>query len=67
MEETALGSLTVHFGDLDDPRQASGRRHKLLDIIAIAICATICGADNWVAMAAFGRANNCPGQPLAGA
>ena len=56
MEETALGSLTVHFGDLDDPRQASGRRHRLLDIIAIAICATICGADNWVAIAAFGRA-----------
>jgi len=38
------------------PRQASGRRHKLIDIIAIAICVTICGADNWVAITAFGRA-----------
>lgn len=56
MEETAIGSIATHFADLDDPRQASGRRHQLLDIIAIAICATICGADNWVAIAAFGRA-----------
>ena len=24
--------------------------HKLIDIIAIAICGMLCGADNWVAM-----------------
>lgn len=50
MEETPVASLAIHFADLDDPREASGRRHQLLDIIAIAICATICGADNWVAI-----------------
>ena len=31
------------------------RRHKLVDIIAIAICATICGADSWVHVDLFGR------------
>lgn len=49
-------SIMVHFSELDDPRRAAGRRHQLMDIIAIAICATICGADNWFAIAEFGQA-----------
>jgi len=44
------------FEELEDPRQASGRRHLLGDILAIAICAVICGAEEWSAMAEFGRA-----------
>ena len=39
-------SILDHFDDLDDPRVERTRRHKLVDIIAIAICATICGADS---------------------
>ena len=31
------------------------RHHKLVDIIAIAICATICGADSWVHVELFGK------------
>ena len=31
------------------------QRHKLVDIIAIAICASICGADSWVHVALFGK------------
>ena len=31
------------------------RRHQLVDIIAIAICAAICGADSWVHVELFGR------------
>ena len=38
-------TILEHFADLDDPRVERTRRHKLVDIIAIAICATICGAD----------------------
>jgi predicted transposase YbfD/YdcC len=49
-------TISVHFSDLDDPRRAAGKRHILMDIIAIAICATICGADNWIAIAGFGQA-----------
>ena len=42
------------FASLEDPRIERSKRHKLLDIIAIAICATICGADSWV-FVEFGR------------
>ncbi len=44
-----------HFGSLPDPREASGRRHKLGDILVIAICAVICGADDWSDIALFGE------------
>ena len=38
-------SILDHFADLDDTRLKRTRRHQLMDIIAIAIYATICGAD----------------------
>ena len=31
------------------------KRHELEDVIVIAICAVICGADNWVEIEEFGR------------
>jgi predicted transposase YbfD/YdcC len=49
-------SILAHFHDLDDPRVSPATRHKLLDIVSIALCAVICGADTWVAVEAFGRA-----------
>lgn len=49
------GSLMDHFGALPDPRSDQGKRHKLLDILAIAICGAVCGADNWVEIELFGR------------
>lgn len=48
--------LFDHFADLPDPRIQRTRRHELLDIIAIAVCAVICGADSWVEVEVFGRA-----------
>ena len=44
------------FVDLTDPRMDRTRRHALLDIVTIAVCAVICGADTWVDVAAWGRA-----------
>lgn len=44
-----------HFGDLPDPRVARCRRHRLLDVVTIALCAVICGADTWVDVAEVGR------------
>src|SRR5262249_21747612 len=32
------------------------KRHKLIDILAIAICASICGADGWDQFELFGKA-----------
>jgi predicted transposase YbfD/YdcC len=49
-------SILAHFRDLDDPRVSPATRHKLLDVVAIAVCAVICGADTWVEVEAFGRA-----------
>jgi len=54
--ENLEGSLAGHFSTLEDPRDASKRRHKLIDMVVIAIAAVICGADDWVGVAAFGRA-----------
>ena len=56
-EEPALvASLSEHFGRLDDPREEGLVEHKLLDMIVIAVCAIICGADTWVEVETFGKA-----------
>jgi predicted transposase YbfD/YdcC len=49
-------SVLAHFHHLDDPRVSPATRHQLLDIVAIALCAVICGADTWGEVEAFGRA-----------
>ena len=48
--------IASFFADLPDPRSTRRRQHRLLDIMTIALCASICGADNWVDIALFGRA-----------
>ena len=47
--------IETHFGTLKDPRASHSIEHKLIDIVIITICATICGADNWEAIAEYGR------------
>jgi hypothetical protein len=56
MKPSEPNSLVEHFASLKDPRIVKKNRHKLLDIVVIAICAVICGADEWVSVAGFGRA-----------
>ena len=56
MQETSKASIGEHFATLDDPRIDRTKRHKLLDIVIIAICAVICGADGWVGVEEFGKA-----------
>lgn len=48
--------LSHHFASLKDPRIERTKRHDLLEIIVIAICGIICGADSWVEIAEFGQA-----------
>jgi predicted transposase YbfD/YdcC len=48
-------TLSEIFEDFKDPRMERAQRHSLINIITIAICAVICGADNFVTMAEFGR------------
>jgi len=49
-------SLYDAFASLNDPRVERTKHHSLIDIISIAICAVICGADSWVAIETFGKA-----------
>lgn len=56
MDPMPLGGLRTHFAPLDDPRIERTKLHSLLDIIVIAICAVICGADSWVEIEEFGNA-----------
>lgn len=48
-------SILAHFASLDDPRAGPAIRHELRDIVAIALCAVICGADTWVEVEQFGH------------
>ena len=49
------GAIMEYFEALEDPRIDRCKRHQLLDIITIAICAVICGADSWVYVEMFGK------------
>lgn len=49
-------TITKHFAALPDPRIDHTKLHSLEAILVIAICAIICGADDWVAVAAWGKA-----------
>ena len=55
MAEKPIKSIAENFGELEDPRIQRNKLHKLLDIIVIAICGVICGADNWVDIQMFGN------------
>ena len=56
MTSKLTGTIETHFGEIDDPRYHHSPPHLLLDIITIALCAIISGANDWEAVAAFGRA-----------
>jgi len=53
--EPELGSIVKHFSKVKDPRIDRSKRHQLLDILIIAICGVICGADSWVDIELFGK------------
>jgi predicted transposase YbfD/YdcC len=55
MAEPTVRSIAHYFQDLDDPRLERSKCHRLDDIIVIALCAVICGADTWVAVEKFGH------------
>jgi predicted transposase YbfD/YdcC len=49
-------TIAKHFAKMTDPRKGTLRYHKLIDILVIGICAVTCGADDYEAIADFGRA-----------
>ena len=58
MDNQSPKSLVEHFSSITDPRIDRTKRHKLIDILVIAICATICGADGWEEFELFGQAKH---------
>ena len=55
MPPKPLETIAEHFSKVTDPRKDRTKDHKLIDIITIAICAVICGAEGWVDMELFGK------------
>lgn len=49
-------TIREHFATLTDPRVERTKEHQLLDIITIALCGVICGAETWVDIEEWGRA-----------
>ena len=55
MLKNPLEAIEKHFSKVSDPRKDRTKDHKLIDIIVIAVCAVICGAEGWVDVELFGR------------
>ena len=56
MPTTAGAPIHEYFATVTDPRVERTKLHLLSDILVMAICAVICGADTWVEMEGYGRA-----------
>ncbi len=55
MGQNPRASILEHFSEMEDPRIEYLVHHQLIDIITIALCAIIAGADNWTEVAQFGQ------------
>jgi predicted transposase YbfD/YdcC len=54
MEE--VQGLEAVFAQVEDPRIERSKQHRLRDILIIAVCAMLCGAEGWVGIEEFGKA-----------
>jgi predicted transposase YbfD/YdcC len=50
-----VSSLFEQLSEINDPRIERTKWHKLIDILVIAVCATICGAESFSDMEEFGH------------
>jgi predicted transposase YbfD/YdcC len=49
-------AIFTRFENLTDPRIERTKQHVLLDMVTVALCAAICGANSWVDVEKFGVA-----------
>lgn len=55
--QRVLTSMTKHIGTISDPRRGYGNlRHKMVDILVIALCSMLSGLSTFIDMEEFGRA-----------
>ena len=55
MSDFPVPRIATCFHDLVDPRVDRTKRHHLLDLITIALCAVLAGAENWVEVEEWGQ------------
>ena len=55
-DKASRESLGFHFSFITDPRVKRTQAHSLHDILMIAMCALLCGAENFVEFERFGEA-----------
>ena len=53
--EKPIATIEEYFGRVSDPRVERTKEHKLIDILVIALCGIICGAEGWVDIELFGN------------
>lgn len=55
MSQCPIASIEACFGEMEDPRVTGRSRYPLIEIITIAICAVIAGAETWTDIETFGE------------
>ena len=53
---TGPQSLIEHFSELEDPRVERNKKHELIDVIVLCVCAVVSGAEGWSDIEEFGLA-----------
>jgi DDE_Tnp_1-associated len=56
MSKSVVLSLFDSLSQVPDPRIERTKLHQLVDVLVIAVCATICAAETWEEIEEFGRA-----------
>ena len=55
MTQPRGASIMDHFSELVDPRLGRNRRHKLIDIVVLTVCAVISGCETWEDIEDYGE------------
>ena len=55
MDHTAPQGLIEHFSKLQDPRVDRNKKHELIDVVVLCVCAVLSGAEGWCDIEEFGR------------
>ncbi|RMG93590.1 MAG: ISAs1 family transposase [Chloroflexi bacterium] len=55
MSKPITATIEAHFSDIEDPRRTYLNDHPLINIVTIALCAVIAGAESWNDIANFGQ------------
>ena len=55
MDRIAPEGLIEHFSKLEDPRVDRNKKHELIDVVVLCVCAVVSGAEGWSDIEEFGR------------